>query len=498
MQLLTFNLYFVILHIENNAIDFERIITMKNFMDKDFLLSTPTAVKLFEDYAKNTPIIDYHCHLVPAEIAENKQFSNITEAWLYADHYKWRAIRACGFEEKYVTGGASDYERFKAWACTMPNIIGNPLYHWAHLELQRYFDVTTPLTEKTCDEIWEACNAKIATGNMRARDLINMSEVKVICTTDDPADSLVYHTQIATDSTFDTKVLPAFRPDKAVNIEKPGFKEYITETLSVASKIEIKSIDTLLEAMASRLDFFESLGCKTSDHGMDYVPYAPCTAKEADKIFKTALAGKKLTTEQADKYKTFMLQFFASEFTKRNWVMQIHYGVIRNQSDKNFALLGPDAGFDTIAGYDCVRNALQLLNSFEAAGNLPKMVFYSLNPTENAAIDAMCGCFQSNDKGIRSKIQHGSAWWFNDHLEGMRDQLKSFAATGVLANFVGMLTDSRSFLSYTRHEYFRRILCDYVGNLIENGEYPADMETAGKLIYDISFENANRFFGFNA
>ena len=470
---------------------------MKKFMQNDFLLSTATAEKLYKDYAEKTPIVDYHCHLVPAEIAENKQFKNITEAWLYADHYKWRAIRACGFEEKYVTGGASDYDRFKAWAATMPNLLGNPLYHWTHLELARYFDIHTPLNEKTCDEIWEKCNAALASGKMGAKDLIKMSDVKVICTTDDPADTLEYHEKIAADKDFDTKVLPAFRPDKAVNIEKDGFKEYIADKLSKSYGSSVQCLDDLLAAMLKSLDHFEKLGCKTSDHGMDYVPYEPCSAKEADEIFKTALSGKKLTAEQADKYKTFMLSFFASEFTKRDWVMQIHYGVIRNQSSKNFALLGPDAGFDTIAGYDCVRNALRLLDSFETAGNLPKMVFYSLNPVENAAIDAMCGCFQGNDKKIRSKIQHGSAWWFNDHLEGMREQLKTFAATGVLANFIGMLTDSRSFLSYTRHDYFRRILCDYVGSLIENGEYPDDIEAAGQIIYNISYKNAVDFFGFN-
>ncbi len=470
---------------------------MKKFMQNDFLLSTPTAEKLYKDYAEKTPIVDYHCHLVPAEIAENKQFKNITEAWLYADHYKWRAIRACGFEEKYVTGGASDYDRFKVWAATMPNLLGNPLYHWTHLELARYFDIHTPLNEKTCDEIWEKCNAALASGKMGAKDLIKMSDVKVICTTDDPADTLEYHEKIAADKDFDTKVLPAFRPDKAVNIEKDGFKEYIADKLSKSYGSSIQCLDDLLAAMLKSLDHFEKLGCKTSDHGMDYVPYEPCTVKEADEIFKTALSGKKLTAEQADKYKTFMLSFFASEFTKRDWVMQIHYGVIRNQSSKNFALLGPDAGFDTIAGYDCVRNALRLLDSFETAGNFPKMVFYSLNPVENAAIDAMCGCFQGNDKKIRSKIQHGSAWWFNDHLEGMREQLKTFAATGVLANFIGMLTDSRSFLSYTRHDYFRRILCDYVGSLIENGEYPDDIEAAGQIIYNISYKNAVDFFGFN-
>lgn len=468
---------------------------MKPFMNPDFLLSTPTAVRLFQEYAQSAPIVDYHCHLSPAEIAENKQFKNITEAWLYGDHYKWRAIRACGFKEEYVTGGVSDYERFRAWASTMPRLIGNPLYHWTHLELARYFDIHTPLSEKTCDEIWEACNARLAAGNMGARDLIRASGVKVLCTTDDPADSLEHHKTIA-QSGFETRVLPAFRPDKAVNIEKSGFADYITCSLEKAYGNNITDLNTLLDALNARLDHFASLGCKTSDHGMDYVPFAPCTKEEADRIFKKALAGETLTQLEADSYKTFLLSFFAEQFTTRDWVMQIHYGVIRNQSEVNFARLGADSGFDTIAGYDCVRNALQLLNSFEAAGHLPKMVFYSLNPNDNAAIDAMCGCFQGNDRGIKSKLQHGSAWWFNDHLEGMRDQLRSFAATGVLANFIGMLTDSRSFLSYTRHEYFRRILCDYLGGLIERGEYPDDLDAVGKMVYDISYQNACDFFGF--
>lgn len=471
---------------------------MKKFMDSNFMLSGETAVYLFENYAKNAPIIDYHCHLVPSEIADNKQFSNIAEAWLYADHYKWRAIRACGFEEKYVTGGdgVSDYDRFCAWAKTMPSLIGNPLYHWTHLELQRYFDIYEPLSPKTCDDIWEKCNSKLAGGHMNARDMIKMSDVRTLCTTDDPADSLEHHIKISSDKTFDTKVLPAFRPDKAVNIEKAGFAEYITEKLAPSAGTKITDLDSLLDAITKRLDYFEALGCRTSDHGMDYVPYAECTASEADGIFKEALSGKAPSAEKCDKYKTFMLKFFASEFTKRDWVMQIHYGVTRNRSDKNFELLGPDAGFDTIAGYDCIRSALSLLNSFERENNLPKMIFYSLNPVENAAIDAMCGCFAGNSTGIKSKIQHGSAWWFNDHADGMKEQLRGFAATGVLANFVGMLTDSRSFLSYTRHEYFRRILCDYLGSMIDRGEYPNDIELVGKTVYDISYSNAKNFFGF--
>ena len=472
---------------------------MKKFMDKDFLLSTPTGVELFEKFAKDTPIIDYHCHLVPSEIASNKQFKNITEAWLYADHYKWRAIRACGFEEKYVTGGegVSDYDRFLAWAKTMPSAIGNPLYHWTHLELQRYFGFEKPLSGKTADEAWELCNAKLSAGNMGAKDLIMQSNVKVLCTTDDPADTLEHHIEIAKDKAFTSKVLPAFRPDKAVNIEKDGFGEYITGKLEVTYGSKIENIDELCECMIKRLDFFADLGCKTSDHGMDYVPFAPCTKAEADAVYKKARNGEKITDLEADMYKTYMLTFFAGEFAKRDWVMQIHYGVVRNNSDKNFKNIGVDAGFDTIAGHDCIRNILKIMNHFESKGELPKMVYYSLNPIENAQLDAMCGCFQGNDKGIRSKIQHGSAWWFNDHLEGMRDQLKTFAATGVLANFVGMLTDSRSFLSYPRHEYFRRILCDYLGRLVDGGEYPYDIDALGEIVKGISFDNANKFFGFD-
>lgn len=469
---------------------------MKKFMGEDFLLTTPTAEYLYNNFAKDLPIIDYHCHINPQEIAEDKQFSSITEAWLGGDHYKWRAIRACGFDEKYVTGDASDYDKFRAWAESMPSLIGNPLYHWTHLELKRYFGIDTPLSPKSCDEIWNKCNAMLTGGTMSVKQIIKKSNVKVICTTDDPADDLRWHKVIREDRPFATKVLPAFRPDKGVNIEKPGFADYIKTKLSASAGYEIKSVSDLLRAYTERLDFFEENGCKTSDHGMDYLVYAPCTEVEADRVFKKVMDGEEITTEEADAFKTFLLIFFAKEFTKRNWVMQMHFGVQRNNSDVNFAKIGPDGGFDTIGANDCIRNGLALLNAFERENSLPKMVFYSLNPTDNAAIDAMCGCFQGNSEGIKSKIQHGSAWWFNDHLEGMREQLKGYASIGVLANFIGMLTDSRSFLSYTRHEYFRRILCEYIGGIIERGEYPNDLETAGKIVSDISLYNTESFFGF--
>lgn len=469
---------------------------MKQFMADDFILSTETAKYLYDNYAKDAPIIDYHCHINPREIAEDKIFSGITEAWLGGDHYKWRAIRACGYSEEFVTGKeSSDYEKFKAWATSMPRLIGNPLYHWTHLELKKYFGITTPLTPKTCDEIYAKCNEMIKSPAMSVKQIIKASNVEAVCTTDDPIDTLEWHSEIKKDSNFKTKVLPAFRPDKGVNIEKAGFADYI-KALGNSENTEIDSIEKLLAVYKARLDFFASMGCLTSDHGLDYLVYEPCTAQEADCIFKKALNNEKISEKESEKYKTFLLMFFAKEFKKRNWVMQMHYGVTRNNSDKNFKSYGPDGGYDTIGSYDCIRSGLKFLNALEADDILPKMVFYSLNPAENAAIDAMCGCFQENKDGIKSKIQHGSAWWFNDHLEGMRDQLKSYAATGVLANFIGMLTDSRSFLSYTRHDYFRRILCDYIGGLIENGKYPCDLETAGQIVADISYNNTKAFFGF--
>lgn len=474
----------------------ERKNNMRKFMAEDFILSTETAVYLYENYAKNQPIIDYHCHINPREIAEDKVFSGITEAWLGGDHYKWRAIRACGYPEEMITGKeSSDYEKFEAWAASMPKLIGNPLYHWTHLELKKYFDITTPLTPKTCKEIYEKCDSMMKSPEMSVKNIIKASNVETICTTDDPADSLEWHIEIAKDKNFKTKVLPAFRPDKGVNIDKAGFTDYL-KVLGASENTTIDSIAKLLEVYKARLDFFGKMGCLTSDHGLDYLVYTPCTEAESDAILKKALAGEAVSQDEADAYKTFLLFFFAKEFKERGWVMQMHYGTTRNNSIVNFKKTGPDRGYDSIGAYDCIRNGLLFLGKLEEMDSLPKMIFYSLNPVENAAIDSMCGCFQENKEGIKSKIQHGSAWWFNDHLEGMRDQLKSFAATGVLGNFVGMLTDSRSFLSYTRHDYFRRILCDYIGNLIENGEYPYDLEEAGKMVADISYFNTKNYFGF--
>ncbi len=467
---------------------------MKQFMDKDFLLSNETAKTLYHDYAAKMPIIDYHCHINPAEIAENKEFKNITEVWLGGDHYKWRAMRSNGVEEKYITGDATDREKFQKWAETLPKAIGNPLYHWAHLELRKYFGYEGVLNGETAEEVWNLCNEKLQSGEFKVRDIINMSDVKLICTTDDPVDSLEYHKQIAADSTCHVKVLPAWRPDKAVNIEKETFSAYIRH-LAEVSEIAITNLESLFVALNVRLDFFHDMGCRASDHGLDYVLYNPASLEEVDAIFKKALAGEAVSFDEMEKYKTALLVFFGEAYAKRGWVMQLHYGAIRDNNKDMFAKLGPDTGFDCINTRNCAEGTAAFLNALQAKNSLPKTIIYSLNPNDNASIGTILGCFQGSE--VAGKIQQGSAWWFNDTKQGMIDQMVSLANLSVLGNFVGMLTDSRSFLSYTRHDYFRRILCNLIGTWVENGEYPADMTTLGQIVSDISFNNTNNYFGFN-
>ena len=469
-------------------------IIMEKFMSESFMLSTETARTLYRNYAADMPIIDYHCHINPREIAENRRFNNITEVWLGGDHYKWRAIRSNGVEEKYITGDASDYDKFKAWASTLPRLIGNPLYHWSHLELKTYFGYDGVLNEKTCDKVWELCNAKLAEDDMTVRGIIERSKVKVICTTDDPIDSLIYHKQIAEDKSFSTKVLPAWRPDKGVNIDKDGFAEYIKK-LSEVSGVEIKDYASLTEAYRKRLDFFESYGCTASDHGLDYIVCRKdYTEKDLDAIIASALSGKKVALDDAERYKSALLLFFGREYAKRGWVMQLHYGVIRNNNTAMFKKLGPDTGYDAIANTNSIPALAELLDAMNRSGELPKTIIYSINPAENTPIVSVMGCFQGPE--AKGKIQHGSAWWFNDSNIGMRAQLKELAACGVLGNFIGMLTDSRSFLSYTRHDYFRRILCDVIGEWVERGEYPDDIEFLGSLVKDISYNNTKNYFNF--
>ena len=464
---------------------------MKKFLDEDFLLKTETAKKLYHDYAESMPIIDYHCHINPEEIANDKKYDNITQVWLYGDHYKWKAMRSCGVEERYITGDATDYQKFEKWAEIMPSLIGNPLYHWTHLELKKYFDYGLTLSEKTAKQVWDLCNDKLE--KMSVRDIIKSSNVEIICTTDDPTDTLEYHKQIAEDIGFDVKVLPAFRPDKAVNIDKEEYVDYIKK-LEGASEIKINGFDALMKAVSNRIDYFDGYGCKVSDHAFEYMVCNLAEENEIDGILRKKIDGDNLTVDEIEKFKTAMIIFLAKEYAKRGWVMQIHYGAIRNVNTKMYDILGPDTGYDSISTTDSATGMVGLMNELEKISSLPKTIIYSLNPNDDAMICSAIGCFQG--EGIKNKIQHGSAWWFNDTKLGMIKQLENLANMSVLGNFVGMLTDSRSFLSYTRHEYFRRTLCNLIGDLVENGEYPYDEEQLKTIVEDISYNNAKNYFGF--
>ncbi|MBQ7766042.1 MAG: glucuronate isomerase [Lachnospiraceae bacterium] len=466
---------------------------MKAFMDKDFLLSNPTAVKLYHDFAEHTPVLDYHCHINPKEIAEDRKFDNITQVWLGGDHYKWRYMRSCGIDEKFITGDASDKEKFLKWAEVLGKAIGNPLYHWSHLELQRYFNFQKPLNKNTAEEAWEVCNAALAQDDMSARNIIRRSNVTLLCTTDDPVDDLHYHKIIAEDDTFDVKVLPAWRPDKAMNIEKENYLDYLSQ-LEKASGVSIQSFKDLKVALSKRMDFFASMGCSVSDHGLEYVMYQPGTEEQVEKIFAKRLAGTLPSRGEELRFKTEFMLFAGREYAKRNWVLQLHYGVKRDNNQKMFRKLGPDTGYDCIKNETSAAELADFLNALEVTDALPKTIIYSLNPVDNAYIGTILGCFQ-NAEAV-AKIQQGSAWWFNDHKIGMQDQMASLASLGNLSGFVGMLTDSRSFLSYTRHEYFRRILCNYLGTLVENGEFPEDYDILGEIVKDISYYNAVRYFKF--
>ncbi len=467
---------------------------MKPFMDKDFLLSTDTAKTLFHNYAEKTPILDYHCHINPKEIAEDRQFENITQVWLGGDHYKWRFMRSCGVDEYYITGEAPDKEKFFKWAECLGKAIGNPLFHWSHLELQRYFGYNGVLNKNTAEEVWTLCNKKLADKSMSVRNLIKQSNVTLICTTDDPVDSLEWHKKIAEDASFDVQVLPAWRPDKAMNIEKPDYTDYLGK-LSSVSGVKITSLASLKEALKNRMEFFASMGCSVSDHALEYVMYAPAADAELEAIFEKRLAGNEISKEEELKFKTAFMLFVGREYKRLNWAMQLHYGCKRDNNTLMFEKLGPDTGYDCINNYAPSSQMADFLNALIKTDELPRTIIYSLNPNDNQAIGTILGCFQ--DSTAVAKIQQGSAWWFNDHKTGMQEQMTSLANLGNLSGFVGMLTDSRSFLSYTRHEYFRRILCDLIGTWVENGEFPNDLETLKEIITDISYNNAVRYFGFH-
>lgn len=467
---------------------------MKAFMDENFLLSTDTAQKLYHEYAEVMPVLDYHCHLNPQEIYEDRKFENITQVWLGGDHYKWRQMRSNGVEEKYITGDATDREKFQKWAETLEMAIGNPLYHWSHLELKRYFGYEGYLNRETAEAVWNLCNEKLSQPSMSVRNLIKQSNVTLVCTTDDPVDSLIWHKKVAEDETFDVQVLPAWRPDKAMYLEKPEYLDYLAK-LSEVSGVKIDSFAALIEALKLRMDYFASMGCCISDHGLAYVMHAPASEDEVEAVFAKRLSGKLPSALEEAQFKTAFLVALGREYHKKNWVMQLHYGVKRDNNQSIFKKLGPDAGIDCISNYAPSAQLADFLNALAETEELPKTIIYSLNPVDNAAIGTVIGCFQEG--GTVSKIQQGSAWWFNDHKSGMKEQMISLANLGLLGNFVGMLTDSRSFLSYTRHEYFRRIMCELIGEWVENGEYPADYRVLEKIVKGISYNNAVRYFGFD-
>ena len=465
---------------------------MKAFMNEDFLLSTKTAQKLYHEYAETMPIVDYHCHISPKEIYEDHRFDNITQVWLGGDHYKWRQMRSNGVEECFITGDAPDYEKFLKWAQTLELAIGNPLYHWSHLELKRYFNYHGYLSSDTAQEVWNLCNEVLRNG-LTARKMIEGANVSVICTTDDPVDSLEWHKKIAEDESFKVKVFPAWRPDRAMNLEKEDYLSYL-EKLEEASGGRIDSFAALLEALKKRMDFFASMGCTISDHGLPYVMYEAASKEQIEAVFAKRLAGGAVTKQEERQFKTAFIVALGREYHRNNWVMQLHYGVKRDNNELLFKKLGPDAGIDCINNHTPSAQLADYLNALAATDELPKTIIYSLNPADNAAIGTVIGCFQ--DSSAVGKIQQGSAWWFNDNKTGMTEQMTSLANLGLLGNFIGMLTDSRSFLSYTRHEYFRRIMCDLIGGWVENGEYPEDYRVLERIVKGIAYENAVKYFGF--
>ena len=462
---------------------------MKQFMDRDFLLSTPTAVTLYHEYAAGMPLVDYHCHIDPKEIWENRQFENLTQIWLGGDHYKWRIMRSNGVPEEFITGNAPDRDKFQKFAEALPRCVGNPMYHWCHLELKTFFGYEGVLNSETAETVWNLCNEKLKT--MRARDFIKASNVAMIGTTDDPCSDLAYHALLAGEDLGGTKVCPSFRPDPALNMHKKGFVEYIAK-LSATTGIDIKTVADVKAALSARMDHFAAHGCRASDHGLDYIMYRKASEDDINAALATALSGGTVCMDLVEAYQTELLLFCGREYARRGWVMQLHFSCMRNPNGRRFAELGPDTGFDCIAVTDSCAPLYRLMDAWDKDNALPRTVLYSLNPADNQWIDTLLGAFQ--DSSIPGKLQHGSAWWFNDNKVGMQDQLTSLANLSILGNFIGMLTDSRSFLSYTRHEYFRRILCNLIGNWIENGEYPCDIATAGALVQDICYNNAARYF----
>lgn len=461
------------------------------FLNDNFLLSTDIAQTLFHKHARTMPIIDYHCHLDPQEIYENKPFRNLTEAWLAGDHYKWRLMRANGVPESHITGDASDYDKFLAWADTLPRTIGNPLYTWTHLELRRFFGINKPLNRETAPEIWDEVNRQLATDAFKRRNIIKNSNVKLVCTTDDPVDSLQYHQRLAAEES-DFRVLPTFRPDKALNIDAPGFADWL-KRLEQAAGQEISSFEALKNALKNRISYFHDHGCRLSDHALDVLRYEAANADAVEDIFRKRKLGELLTLAEVTQYRTELLSALIGFYREFGWTMQLHIHAYRNNNTPMFRQLGPDTGYDALNDLPITEALSKLLDRAESGQGLPKTILYSLNPKDYPALLTLMGCYQKETPG---KLQLGSGWWYNDTRSGMRHQLELFAEHSLLAGFVGMLTDSRSFLSYTRHEYFRRVLCELIGEWVARGEAPEDEALLGRMVEDISYSNAAGYFGF--
>ncbi|HWZ02862.1 MAG TPA: glucuronate isomerase [Mucilaginibacter sp.] len=467
---------------------------MKTFLNEDFLLETKTAQRLYHDYAAGLPIIDYHCHLPPDQIADDINFENLTRIWLYGDHYKWRAMRANGINEAYITGDKTDREKFEAWAATVPYTLRNPLYHWTHLELQRYFDIHEILSPQTAKKIYDECTEKLQSPEYSVKNIIKNRNVEVVCTTDDPVDNLSYHQKIKADN-YAVKVLPAFRPDKAMQADSVETLAHYIHQLETILGTDICDFDTYLEALKQRHSYFAANGCCVSDHGLEQLYSASYTEQEIRTIFLKILAEKELSHDEVVKFKSAMLYHFAIWDHEKGWVQQYHLGALRNNNTRALTEIGPDTGFDSIGDFAQGRSLSKFMNNLEIENKLAKTILYNLNPGDNELMAAMAGNF--NDGSIAGKIQFGSAWWFLDQKDGMIKQLNALSNMGLLSRMVGMLTDSRSFLSYPRHEYFRRILCNLLGNDIENGELPNDLEWTGKIVQDICYYNAKKYFGFD-
>jgi len=466
---------------------------MKKFLDEDFLLQTPAARQLYHDFAKGMPVIDYHNHLPPQEIAADKTFENLTQVWLYGDHYKWRAMRANGIDESYCTGSQPDYAKFEKWADTVPYTMRNPLYHWTHLELQRYFDIQDRLSPQTARAIYETCTEKLQTPEYSVRNLLRRMNVQVVCTTDDPTDTLEFHQAIATDG-FEIKVLPTFRPDKAMSVDDTAaFNAYVAK-VEAATNTSVTTLDDYLTTLKSRHDYFSRQGCKLSDHGLEQLYAEDYTESEISAIFQKLRKGETPTTLEKLKFKSAMLVYFAQWDWEKGWTQQFHIGALRNNNARMMKTLGPDTGWDSIGDFDQAQSLARFLSTLDSANQLAKTIMYNLNPRDNEVIATMIGNF--NDGSMAGKIQFGSGWWFLDQKDGMEKQINALSNMGLLSRFVGMLTDSRSFLSYPRHEYFRRILCNLFGNDIENGELPDDMAWIGQLVQNICYNNAKQYFGF--